>query len=260
MADGKPFPHQPCVPDPGASAGSLEADLPAGFNPDSVRVLAEDSKDVLPVKVDWRTPSARISWRSTGPGTYFVYFDEGAEGETERLPEPAMIGTGDRVTFGRTGVRGRLAVGLWAYPAALDFDGDGSLDLIVSCTDRPYNGIYLFRNLGTNASPLYDRAEWLGPGRKDLVAADFNGDGNVDLVFSGGYFSDVRRNRLSRPVPVKIERSYHVGRDDLWYPTDWDGDGKIDLLNGVSDWREYGWDDAFNEKGEWMRGPLHGYV
>ncbi|MGH9627164.1 MAG: FG-GAP repeat domain-containing protein, partial [Bryobacteraceae bacterium] len=34
----------------------------------------------------------------------------------------------------------------------------------------------------------------------------------------------------------------------------------IDLLNGVSDWREYGWDDAFNEKGEWTRGPLHGYV
>ncbi|MEO7651952.1 MAG: VCBS repeat-containing protein, partial [Bryobacteraceae bacterium] len=29
---------------------------------------------------------------------------------------------------------------------------------------------------------------------------------------------------------------------------------------GVSDWRDYGWDDAYNEKGEWTRGPLHGYV
>ena len=27
-------------------------------------------------------------------------------------------------------------------------------------------------------------------------------------------------------------------------PADWDGDGRIDLLIGVSDWREYGWDDA----------------
>jgi hypothetical protein len=32
------------------------------------------------------------------------------------------------------------------------------------------------------------------------------------------------------------------------------------VLAGVSDWRDYGWDDAFNEKGEWTRGPLHGYV
>jgi hypothetical protein len=59
---------------------------------------------------------------------------------------------------------------------------------------------------------------------------------------------------------VKLDRDYHIGRDDLWYPVDWDRDGTIDLLTGVSDWRDYGWDDAFNEKGEWSRGPLHGYV
>ena len=59
---------------------------------------------------------------------------------------------------------------------------------------------------------------------------------------------------------MKLPRSYWIGRDDYWYPIDWDGDGKIDVLAGVSDWREYGWDDAFNAKGEWTRGPLHGYV
>jgi hypothetical protein len=174
--------------------------------------------------------------------------------------EPAMIGTGERITYGRAGVRGKLSVGLWAYPAPLDFDGDGSIDLIVSCTDRPSNGTYLFRNLGSNSKPLFARAEWLGPGHKDLVAADFNGDGAIDLVTSGGYFSDVRRNRLSRFVEVQLPRNYYVGRDDLWYPVDWDGDGKIDLLVGTSDWRDYGWDDAFNSKGEWTRGPIHGYV
>ena len=36
--------------------------------------------------------------------------------------------------------------------------------------------------------------------------------------------------------------------------------GRIDILAGVSDWRDYGWDDAFDEKGQWQRGPLHGYV
>ncbi len=38
------------------------------------------------------------------------------------------------------------------------------------------------------------------------------------------------------------------------------GDGRIDLLTGVSDWRDYGRDDAFDSHGRWMRGPLHGYI
>ncbi|MEX2301801.1 MAG: VCBS repeat-containing protein [Bryobacterales bacterium] len=238
----------------------FEAQLPAGFAPDSVRVLAEGSTETLPSKTEWRVPNARISWLSTGTNAYYVYFDRAGQGETKRLPEPAMIGAGERITFGRAGVRGRLAGGLGAYPVAIDFDHDGPIDVIVSCTDRPYNGVYLFRNIGTNREPLFDRAEWMGPALKDLVAADANGDGAIDLVGGAGYYSDVRVNRLSQFVSVKIDRDYHIGRDDMWHPVDWDADGTIDLLNGVSDWRDYGWDDAFNEKGEWTRGPLHGYV
>ena len=114
-----------------------------------------------------------------------------------------MVGTGDPITYGRAGVQGSLAVGLWAHPAVLDFDGDGNLDIILSSISGSYNGIFLFRNLGTNAKPLFDRAEWLGKGKAGMVAADFNGDGAIDLVAGGGYFSDVRRNRLSAWVPVQ---------------------------------------------------------
>lgn len=238
----------------------LTAQLPDDFNADSVRVLASGSSPAIPVKVDWKVPHAKISWISTGAENYHVYFDTLRGGETARMLEPAMIGAGERITYGRAEVRGKLAVGLWAHPAPVDMDGDGDTDLIVGCPDRPSNGIYLFNNIGSNDKPLFDRAAWLGPGKKDLVAADYNGDGFVDLVYSGGYFSDVARNKLTKPVAVDLKRDYHIGRDDLWFPTDWDGDGKTDLLNGVSDWRDYGWDDAFNEKGEWLRGPLHGYI
>ncbi len=239
---------------------ALEQRLPAAFQPDSVRVVGPRDGSVLASKTEWKNPRARISWVSQGEGEYAVYFDVKGGGETKRLLEPAMIGTGDRIAFGKADARGRLSVGLWAHPVAIDFDGDGNTDLIVGCPDHPYNGTYLFRNIGTNSQPLFDRAEWLGPGTKDLVAADFNGDGAIDLVVSGGYYSDVRKNRMSKFVKVDLPRKYWIGRDDLWYPVDWDGDGKIDVLAGVSDWRDYGWDDAFDAKGNWQRGPLHGYV
>lgn len=238
----------------------VDAEVPDGFNPDSVRVLAAEGGAVVPAKTEWRRPNARISWLSSGARRYFVYFDEGKRGETQRLAAPAMVGTGDRVTYGRAGVKGALAVGLWGYPAPVDMNGDGRVDLIVSCTDRPYNGTYLFINIGTNEAPLFDRAEWLGRGHKEMLAADFNGDGKVDLVVSGGYYSDVVRQRMGQFVAVTLPRDYWVGRDDMWHPVDWDGDGRIDVLTGVSDWREYGWDDAFDENGKWYRGPLHGYV
>ena len=237
-----------------------ELEVPAAFNPDSVRVIQRGTPGVVPAKVNWTVPYASVSWRTRGPGAYDIYFDHGSSGETKRLVEPAMVGAGERITYGRAGVRGEVAVGLHPHAATIDFDKDGATDLIISCPVRLFNGTYLFRNIGSNKQPLFDKALWLGPGKRDAVIADFNGDGAPDLVNRGGYYNDLRRNRLSAWVEVKLPRGYHVGRDDLLYPADWDNDGKIDVLNGISDWRDYGWDDAFNSKGEWVNGPLHGYV
>ena len=108
------------------------ADLPSAFSPDSLRIIAAGSTAIVPAKVEFRNPSARVSWLSTGASEYFIYFDHGKAGETKRGPELAMVGTGDRITYGVPGVRGKLAIGLWAYPAALDFDGDGAIDIIVA--------------------------------------------------------------------------------------------------------------------------------
>ena len=41
---------------------------------------------------------------------------------------------------------------------------------------------------------------------------------------------------------------------------DYDGDGKLDLVVGVDDWTDYGWDDAYDADGRWTRGPLRGFV
>ena len=31
-------------------------------------------------------------------------------------------------------------------------------------------------------------------------------------------------------------------------------------MHGAGFWGDYGWDNAFDSKGQWTRGPLHGYV
>jgi len=204
-------------------------------------------------KCDWRAPKLSVSWISTGTARYRI------EASAATASFPAMVGTGDRLTFGAS-TRGRLAVGLYAHVAVLDIDGDNVPDLVISSPDRPYNGIYYFKNIGSREKPFYARAEWWGPAKADMLAADFNGDGRMDLVYRGGYYSDPATNRLKKPVEVKLPRDYHVGRDDFYFPVDWDGDGVIDVLNGPSDWREYGWDDAYDEQGKWRRGPLHGPV
>ena len=46
----------------------------------------------------------------------------------------------------------------------------------------------------------------------------------------------------------------------MWRYVDYDGDGDQDLIVGVGDWSDYGWDAAFDRKGNWNNGPLHGYV
>ena len=41
---------------------------------------------------------------------------------------------------------------------------------------------------------------------------------------------------------------------------DYEGDGDLDLLVGIDDWGDYGWDNAFDSGGHWTNGPLHGHV
>ena len=54
---------------------AADFEAPAGFNPDSVRVMAEGSSKLIPSKTEWRVPKARVSFRSTGAAAYRITFD-----------------------------------------------------------------------------------------------------------------------------------------------------------------------------------------
>ena len=58
-----------------------------------------------------------------------------------------------------------LAVGLWSWVVPADVDDDGNTDLIISCEDVPYNGVWYFRNTGDDLlNPTFEKAKKLSKG------------------------------------------------------------------------------------------------
>jgi hypothetical protein len=154
-----------------------------------------------------------------------------------------------------------LGVGLWAWPLPMDWDGDGDLDLVVSCPDKPYNGTYFFENPGGSKMPVFEKAVRIGKGYGNIRVSYSHGKPEVLLPgkrlvgFVGQGFGELQelyRERIT-PGPGKV-------RARQWQYADYDGDGMQDLIVGEGFWGEYGWDDAFDENGNWTNGPLHGWV
>jgi len=267
---------------------------PFGWNPDSVRVIEYDPRTRRPVsqrpgegvesllvpckverwpmlpipydKAEHRRP-IQVSWlrRPGGPkdAVYGIYFDERGKGETVTLPTPAFIGTGDALAFGGelepSPVRG--------IPVPIDWDGDGVKDLIGMVHTTPDRGMYLYRNQGTNENPVLGNPYYLRhPNIRNAPQVDdIDGDGKLDIGCMGGYFSNVGERGLDEWIAVKPPSSFtfkqvlHEHRVENWSFHDLDGDGVRDLIVGVDSWHEYGWDNAFNRRGEWTRGPMYGW-
>lgn len=165
-----------------------------------------------------------------------------------------------RLKFNNPGLVADLGVGLWAGPMPMDYDGDGDLDLVVSCPDVPYDGTYFFENPGGGKLPVFRAGVRIENGLRNVQASYV---GRTPRILAPGVeFRDFTKNGYARKQDLSIPAEFHVGklRANQWRYADYDGDGALDLIVGAEDWSEYGWDNAFNERGEWTRGPLHGYV
>lgn len=155
-----------------------------------------------------------------------------------------------------------LGVGLWAWPLPMDFDGDGDLDLLVSCPDKPSNGTYFFENRsdGKQKMPVFEPGVRLGKGYHNTCLSYVNGTPRV--LVSGREVVDFKQAGFDKLTSLPVDRNVHGSkvRANQWFYVDYDGDNDHDLIVGVGDWGDYGWDDAYNELGEWTNGPLHGLV
>lgn len=172
----------------------------------------------------------------------------------------ASGGEPGRIRYNNPGLVVDLGVGLWAWPLPMDYDGDGDLDLVVGSGGKPYEGTYFFENPGGGKLPVFK------PGRKIAsykTNVQISPDGMV--MTPGAMYPEFKTSGFENPVPLELEtEDFHRSEGRLrakqWKRVDFDGDGVLDLVVGVGDWADYGWDDAHNDKGEWTNGPLHGYV
>ncbi len=183
-----------------------------------------------------------------------------------------------RLAHNTPGQLADLGVGLWAWPLPMDYNKDGLMDLVVVCTDKPYNGTWYFENSGEIDAqlklPIFKPAKLIGKSAPSVGISYVTGEPvvtatasvkNKDLYnFRGSIFPDFINSQFTKPqrlgVPERIHTEPGNIRQNQWKLVDFDGDGALDVTVGIDFWGDYGWDAAFNEKGEWVRGPLHGYI
>ncbi len=170
----------------------------------------------------------------------------------------------ERIPYNNPGLTVDLGVGLWAWPLPMDFDGDGDLDLVVNCPDKPYNGIYFFENAtgdtGKNKTPVFKPGKRISKGSQNVQVSYV--DGKPVVMTPRTVHDDFLKSGIETGRQLPFETNIHVNkvRGNMWRQVDFDGDGALDIIVGADDWVEYGWDNAYDENGRWMNGPLRGYV
>ncbi len=166
----------------------------------------------------------------------------------------------ERLKYNHPGLVVDLGVGLWAWPLPMDFDGDGDFDLVVNCPDKPYNGAYVFENRSGAVMPVF-KAPWRISKGVQNVEVSFV-DGVPRVLSPGAEYPDFLKSGLERAVKLPLPQNVHPHnvRANMWRYVDYDGDGAPDLIVGVDDWTEYGWDNAYDANGNWTHGPLRGLV
>jgi hypothetical protein len=151
----------------------------------------------------------------------------------------------------------------------VDFDGDGTLDLVSGSYDP--GALYLFRGRGHGTFAAFEVIKDKGgkPILKDphqkqpvesfgswMALVDWDDDGDLDILvgtYDGLIF--LRRNEGTRTKPVYATRNewVKVGAKPMRVPggehanpviVDWDGDGRWDIVTGAADGGVYWYRNA----------------
>lgn len=155
-----------------------------------------------------------------------------------------------------------LGVGLWAWPLPMDYDEDGDMDLVVSCRDVPFNGLWYFENKSGTQHPVFEPPVRIGEALKDIQVSYVEGK---PRFLQPGYeltdiFNPTEENSIALFPADTFQVLHKKIRFNQWKYVDYENDGDLDILVGIQDGEDYGWDNAFDAHGIWTNGPLHGFV
>jgi predicted neuraminidase len=167
-----------------------------------------------------------------------------------------------RLPYNHPGLVVDLGVGLWAWPMPVDYNGDGRTDLLVSCPDKPSNGVWYFENAGEPGEkmPVFKPGVRLGPTKHNMQVSYVNGEPRI--LEPGHEHIDFRESNFERPKKIYPRNNLHENsiRANMWRYVDYTGNGVHDLVVGVGDWTDLVWDQAYDAQGRWRNGPLRGHV
>jgi len=163
----------------------------------------------------------------------------------------------ERIKYNHPGLKVDLGVGLWAWPMPVDWDKDGDLDLLIDCPCKPYNGIWFFENPGGSKTPVFKAAKRVHASRRNIQVSWV--DGQPRYLVPGAEVSADLTETSKIYSKARVEKHRKI-RANQWKYVDYDGDNALDLVAAVGVWDDYGWDNAYNPKGQWTNGPLRGFV
>lgn len=169
----------------------------------------------------------------------------------------------ERLAYNNPDLTVDLGVGLWASPLPMDYDNDGDYDLLVSCSDVPFNGIFFFENTSGDSFPVFAPAVKVSDDPiKHIQVSYVNGEPRFlrpseELTDFKNSFADTSKALYPGDAFEKLHNNI---RFNQWKYVDYENDGDLDIIVGIQDGEDYGWDNAFDDHGVWTNGPLHGYV
>jgi hypothetical protein len=184
----------------------------------------------------------------------------------------------ERLSFNNPGLVVDLAVGLRGWPLPMDYNGNGLIDLVVVCSDVPYDGVYFFENIGRKDAqtglPIFSKAKRLGDARKHLRPDErLDRAANVRVSYINGkpvvltpgkIYPDFKNSLFEKPEMLVVKQDFHGYdrfhvRANQWEYVDFNGNGVFDLVVGIGYWGDYR-GGSYDDFGQWNGGPLRGWI